>query len=274
MCMIVVKPENVDIPNKSTLEICYKNNSDGVGVAYKKQGIQTVYIRKDFNNFKKFYNWLNDTIKKQDKLIIHFRLATHGLIDKGNRHPFPITRNIKLLRCLDLKTRFAVAHNGILPYGQHRKLSDTQKFIIDILASSKIKNNLKNKTIQKLITKFLNGDKLAIMTNDIESDILLFGKFIKHTDECYYSNEGFKTRMIYNTVPFDAYNNTNSYNNYKWHDIVDDYKEQDKLGRITKHSKKFCELCMSNKKDTKYYNDWMINCCKDCRELYIDRWCE
>jgi len=144
MCLIISKPKGVALPIKKHLVEAEKNNPDGIGIAYyKNNGI--VRIKKTFRNVHSLYKFLKANITAEDILLIHFRIATSGKVDKGNRHPFPITLNKQLLRKEELSCRFAVAHNGVISqYGGHKKYSDSQKFIIDILANKRIKANLSN----------------------------------------------------------------------------------------------------------------------------------
>lgn len=267
MCVITVKDYGVNLPEEKSLRNCYSKNRDGIGVAFKKKDKQFIFIKKDFKNFKTFYGWMKNNITPEDLLVIHFRFATHGLVDKGNRHPFPITRNIKLLRSLNLKTRYAVVHNGILDYRNHRKLSDTQKFIIDILSSEKIKNNLKNKTIQKLITSFIGEDKLAILS--MEDGLILFGNYIKHSDGCLYSNKG------YEDIPIRKYyevKSEKSSDKVYWNNSGIKYIVEEDINKDNPYKAigKFCELCFSYNKNVRYYADWSVVCCKECRNRYRD----
>ncbi len=190
MCLIVVKPKGEKLPLERYLKNGADKNADGIGVSYWKVGEDEVHIKKNFKNIESFLNWMNQTIKEEDALVIHFRLATHGLKDKGNRHPFPITYNKKLLRETELTCQMAVSHNGILTqYDSDQTYSDTQKFVVDILADEAIKNNLDSPAVQKLIDEFLNRDRLAILKKD--GLIQLFGEF-EEEDKLYYSNTGYK----------------------------------------------------------------------------------
>ena len=136
MCLIAIKRQGIGLPDKTKLENGYKNNPDGVGIAILRNNKNQIYIKKDFKDFEVFYKWAKNNIGIADLAVIHFRLATSGKVDIGNRHPFPITQNKILLRKSSLFCNFAVAHNGILSdYSiKDKKFSDTQKFILDILA--------------------------------------------------------------------------------------------------------------------------------------------
>ena len=100
MCIILHKPSNIQLPNISTLETCFQNNSDGAGFMYQHDN--SVYIQKGFMTFKSLITALDQLQQKiniiNTNLMIHFRLASHGHITSGNTHPFPITNNLKKLR--------------------------------------------------------------------------------------------------------------------------------------------------------------------------------
>ena len=190
MCVIVAKPQGKDVPNREILANCEKSNPHGIGIMYYKADKPMVHIKKDFRNAGSLHNWLKQNITKEDTLVIHFRYATSGKVDKGNRHPFPITRNKSLLRRTELICQRGVVHNGVLSqYGGHHKYSDTQKFTVDILADPKIKRNLGSKAVIKLIREYINGDKLAILANQ---QLILIGEFIEDKG-ILYSNTTYKT---------------------------------------------------------------------------------
>ena len=191
-CIIVIKVKGVELPKEEHLRNCALRNKDGTGVAFIKEGETEIRIKKDFENLDKFIKWFYDNIKKEDVCIIHFRFATHGLVDIGNRHPFPITKNKEMLRKSELICQMAVAHNGVISsYGHHEKFSDTQKFILDILSDDVVKNNISNPAVQKLISNFLSGDRLAILLTT--GAVYTWGNWEKE-GELFYSNDGYKER--------------------------------------------------------------------------------
>jgi len=191
MCLIIVKKSGVNLPPLEHLTNAEKTNSDGIGICYKKNG-NMVKIKKDFKNAQELHQFLLANIEISDPLIIHFRFATHGLKDIGNRHPFPITKNKSLLRKPLLNCSVALAHNGVLTqFNNHHKFSDTQKLILNVLSEPSIKNNLENKAIQTLIENFIGSDKLAILN----SKIIMFGKYIEDKG-IYYSNTSYRASVI------------------------------------------------------------------------------
>ena len=176
MCLIVVKPKNIDLPPEWHLRNGDDRNSDGIGVMFWKKDGNEVHIKKDFNNVNELIEWMKTTINKEDILVIHFRMATSGLKDKGNRHPFPVTVNKTLLRQTELVCQMGVAHNGVLTeYSGHKTYSDTQKFVVDILSDPMVHDHLDNPAIYKLINTFLEKDRLTILDN--QGKLFLFGEY-------------------------------------------------------------------------------------------------
>lgn len=232
MCLIAVKDKGKKLPKREYLYNSYLNNKDGIGIALLKEKKQFIYIKKNFKDFDSFYTWIKDNVKTNDKLIIHFRWATHGLVDIGNRHPFPITKNKVLLRKQELYCNYAVAHNGVLYQYSHKKYSDTQKFILDILA--RVKPKLYTKVVIKLINSYINGDRLAILNK--EKGILLIGEFIED-EGIFWSNDGYKRKPIWES----------------------NEKEDFTL--------KWCEYC-SSQKTSRLVEELDLYLCKKCRRKY------
>jgi hypothetical protein len=259
MCLIIAKPAGVKVPPEAHFRIGYKNNGDGLGLAYWKSDNTNglVTIKKDFDTIDQMITFINDNIGKDDLLIVHFRLATHGLKDKGNRHPFPITDNSGLMRELELESRMVVAHNGIISqYNDHKKYSDTQKFVMDILGDPVIMNNIRNSTIQKLIIEYVGRDKLAIGIGN--GDLLLLGEYEKDGG-CFYSNTGYKVDRTY--LYQRHWNGSYDVNAYNKSYSITDKRENAKPFEDT------CEGCGGLKKvmDVKYKDQFFL-LCKACRK--------
>ena len=246
MCLIIAKPKGIDLPKREYLENGLETNRDGIGVGVRKEGANEILIKKDFVDIDDFYPWLINNVTKEDTLIIHFRMATSGLKDEGNRHPFPITDDKILLRQTNLLCQQAVAHNGIMrEYSNHATFNDTQKFIMDILSDMGIKENLKNPTIQKLLKSYLKGDKIAIMLSD--GDLILLGDF-NETDGINYSTYSYKY----------SWRRTNQY--------------QYTTGYYGRAAWKRCENCQLFQEDVKelFYKKVKLELCKLCRKKLND----
>jgi DNA-directed RNA polymerase subunit RPC12/RpoP len=243
MCLIVVKESGVKLPNKEHLENGSFSNRDGIGIALHKKNIGGVLIKKDFANVFLLNKWIEENVKEEDSLIVHFRTATSGLKDAGNAHPFPIVKDDKLLRTTELIWENAVAHNGIFrDYGNNAVLNDTQEFIQEVLSEDIVKNNLKNLIIQKLIKESIGSSKLAFMLED--GEIITLGEYqeekgVKFSNCCYRWSK-YNTRIGFN-------------NSYRSGDL---------------YNKDWCEGCESMKEDVKeiWHKKVKFTICRECRK--------
>ena len=194
MCLIVIKKKGLPLPKEEHLRNGATANADGLGIMYHKLGAAMVQVKKDFKNIDELLTFQKATIKKDDTAVIHFRLATHGLKDIGNRHPFPVTLNREMLRAGETACQMAMAHNGIIDQYSRltpQKYSDTQKFILDILAQERIKSGLNDEAIKKLILHYIGNDKLVILDN--RGGLLLFNDFVDEGG-ILFSNTSYLTR--------------------------------------------------------------------------------
>jgi hypothetical protein len=117
MCIAIYKPEN-KIISKATLQECYSSNPDGAGFMFADD--KQLNIEKGFFNFDSFYNAYKQHQDK--KVVIHFRIKTHGEINKTNCHPFAVNSSL------------AFVHNGIISgLDGDKTLSDTIHFNEQIL---------------------------------------------------------------------------------------------------------------------------------------------
>lgn len=266
MCLIVVKPKNTALVNKEYLKNGAENNSDGLGIAYVKDNSNQVNIKKDFKNVEELIKFVEENIKIEDALMVHFRMATHGLKDEGNRHPFPITKNINSLRELNVICNLAVAHNGVISeYNKDKKLSDTQKFTLDILAEEPIKNNLHNPAIIKLIQEFIGLDRLAILNQ--KGHFTIIGNWEKE-EEHLFSNTGYKKYRtnFYNANFFHgSHYNTSHYNTSKYDTKNTTNFSDENKNLITIIGN--CEFCNKRKSIKEaIINDIDFMLCRNCRK--------
>ena len=78
MCIIVVKPIGLDLPNEETLWNCFFNNPDGIGFMFSENHM--VFGVKGSFDFDEFWknvieidiDWVNIPA------VFHFRIATSG----------------------------------------------------------------------------------------------------------------------------------------------------------------------------------------------------
>lgn len=185
MCIIVIKPKGIKLPSKDIFRNCWNKNPHGAGFMFNENG--KVIIKKGYMTFNDFYNELVRTDEefhlKNRGLVIHFRIATSGLIDKGNCHPYPLSDSINDLRDTYIKTEIGVAHNGIISFynRKDKTLNDTQMFIKNDLFElfSLDKMFYFNPIFQSMIERLINGSRFVFLNGN--------GDFVKvdnwHSDD-------------------------------------------------------------------------------------------
>jgi predicted glutamine amidotransferase len=190
MCIAIIKPKGVKPPDEPTLRNCFDANPHGAGFMYAKHGF--VYIQKGymtFADFNKAYKSAN--IGKRDVIVYHFRIATHGAVDAGDCHPFPLSDDPKYLRHTYLKADMGIAHNGMIDLKEERPLSDTATFIKQCLYPLRADIRNRRKEILPLLSVATGGSKMAFLYHD--GEYVTTGKWI--TDKgVLYSNDSYKGR--------------------------------------------------------------------------------
>lgn len=194
MCIIVYKPDKVAMPSEDILRLCWQHNSDGAGFSFIRDGL--VHGRKGFMKLKDMLEALkNEAQHYQDgALLMHFRIATHGLKDASATHPFPVSCVEEHLTWRNYSAQVVVAHNGIVTgFGDFvGGLSDTQHFIKDILSKPTIKDNLHDETFGKLIAQ-ASTSKWCVMSKD--GRVTTIGDW-EESKGVLYSNDGYLERSF------------------------------------------------------------------------------
>jgi len=201
MCVIIVKERGQKLISKENLKKCFNHNPDGAGIAWTigtPENPQPISIEKGFMKFDDLWNYLTKLgFKYKDpdlvnvSMILHCRITTHGLTNKSNTHPFPLSENEEDLCAVSLRKQpKAIAHNGIVSSVtvlKTGKLSDTMEFIKTQLYPISEMNKDWNKfpKVLKAIEEII-GSKLAILNTDGTIDRV--GAFTQHEDMLWYSN--------------------------------------------------------------------------------------
>lgn len=177
MCVIVHKSKGIDI-TEETLRLCWQHNPNGAGFMYWDNGL---VIKKGFMKFKAFYeNYLLS--KPHDKeIVIHFRLASHGLISPEQTHPFQVQD-------------MGIVHNGIITIADEKEIevkggqSDTMLFC-KILAKLP-EHFLDNEGIKELISQFLIANLSVVVIMRRNGKVEKLGSLTEEFEEdgCWFSN--------------------------------------------------------------------------------------
>lgn len=201
MCVILVKERGIELPTKDILESCWKRNPDGAGFMFND--CDKVVIMKGFMTFEEFYLRLQTANEfyhlKEKGLVIHFRIATSGLKDKGNCHPYPISNDNLDLRKSFITTELGIAHNGIIRSynGKNNILNDTQLFIKNDLfeLNSLDKKFYKNVIFQSMIERLIDGSRLVFLNK--KGEIIKLGNWF-HNGNYYFSNLNYVSKNTLN----------------------------------------------------------------------------
>lgn len=199
MCVIAVKPSNVEMPAEEKLKLMWDRNPDGAGFMYTYDN--TVTISKGFMTFEDFMRNLNDVKTlvegggkslKDIPFVLHFRITTHGGTSPENTHPFPITNKEEYLKALDVKCDIGMAHNGVISgLDRETEVSDTQIYIRDILYDLSVLDKGFVKRFTNIISLTKGSSRLAFLNKN--GEISMFGDFVEldEKDGLYYSNKLF-----------------------------------------------------------------------------------
>lgn len=186
MCIAIYKPKGEAIPTKKVLRTCFQANDDGAGFMVFRNGAWD--ISKGHMSFRRFWKAFRaEGFTEKDTLGIHFRIGTSGGLIPALTHPFPITRNVKKLKDLSIRSKNVLMHNGVLGSGSG-DLSDTMVFIRDIVFP--LYRYMDDPEIVDLINRESAGSRLFIARG---GRIELTGNWIKDGG-VFYSNDSYKPK--------------------------------------------------------------------------------
>lgn len=233
MCVICVKPAGANFPSKNQFKTMYRRNPDGAGFMFLRAGADAVEIRKGFMSYSAFRNALSaEKLSAADTVIFHFRIATHGGINRGMCQPFPLSNKKSALTATSYKTAAGVAHNGIISMcNDARKLSDTALFIAQYMTRLCPENKPDKRRFDDITLNIIEaciGSKMAILTSS--GDVHILGRGWVTEGDLIFSNDSY--------IPIaKKKNSTKYYAPYSWQDeIYTDYSD-------ATYCDGYCSLC-------------------------------
>lgn len=175
MCVLIIAKNK--LPSLSVLHDCEKDNNDGGGVAYRKNGL--VHWHKGLSA---------DEIYDLDlplPAIIHFRMTSIGETTPELCHPFPISADVKL----NIKGRTSgsvLFHNGHFSGWKDDLLQTVLAYKRKLPAGKWSDTRAIAYLAHYLGISYLNlaEGKFCVFT---PTEIKTFGAFYKH-EKCLYSN--------------------------------------------------------------------------------------
>ena len=190
MCIAIMKSENKKI-SKATLQRCYDANPDGAGFMFAEN--KELTVKKGYFTFKEFYKEYKPHENKQ--VLLHFRIKTHGPIDKDNCHPFLVNSGLGFI------------HNGIISGYGDDKQSDTIQFNNSILKKIVAKHGnmgLFDDPMVELIENVIGYSKLVFLDRHGNYRIMNEEKGSWHNG-VWYSNSSWKKPEPVSTVSYPYY---------------------------------------------------------------------
>ena len=195
MCIAIVKKRGVNMPTDETLNICYENNPHGCGYTINRNGKN--YIYKGFMKLSELMDSFKQTQPHQSETVmIHFRVASVGSINKSNCHPFVVTSKYENMQKLNIVTNLPImVHNGTFKFFGETKndYSDTMQFnklVSEIIQDSEY---FYNKPVDNFLKHYIEGNNCRVAFMFKNGFVDLYGKWIKDkVTNLYFSNENYK----------------------------------------------------------------------------------
>ena len=168
MCVLLIKPKGERLPSYNTLKACYEANPHGCGYVSTRSSYKSL-------DFEDFYRHIL-RVTPDEKCMIHFRLATHGSVRKGNCHPFR-----------DGNVWFA--HNGILPIISTHDRTDSEIAFRTIIMPKIKKFGFNSREMIDACNDIRGASRFAIFDRT-SNKILTLGNFVERAG-IFYSNLNF-----------------------------------------------------------------------------------
>jgi predicted glutamine amidotransferase len=200
MCIIALKPEGFEI-SEETLRNMWENNDDGAGFMYADRG--KVRVVKGLMTFEKFLDAYR-RVGEHRKIVMHFRIRTHGTVSPELTHPFWIR-----------KGTLAMVHNGIITATNHHNFSgESDTSLYAKVLAHRYPDPLDALTNQAEVDKIVSEigwSKLVFLTGD-NGHIIINEKSGEWVDGCWFSNSSHKKtyRSFHNWSSYSYFDDSES----------------------------------------------------------------
>ncbi len=197
MCIAITKPAGVK-PDYQAYKNGYERNPDGWGFSVPSKDGKSVIIRKDTSSFAEF--WKQFKPFRSRPALVHFRIKTHGKIEKRNCHPFRVG------------TDLAMIHNGQLDIqcNEMKDKSDTWHFVKQVLRPMYEDSPIFpwNAGCQFIAEQYIDYNKCAFLHAD--GDFAWWNKEAGHEakDGHWYSNKTYEAPKPWPKNWYADYNKT------------------------------------------------------------------
>ena len=195
MCIAIVKKRGVLMPTEETLNICFENNPHGCGYSFCRNGKN--YLYKGFMKLSELMDSFKETKPLQSEtVLIHFRVASVGSINKVNCHPFVVSTKYEIMQKLQLETKLPIlVHNGTFKFfGENKNdYSDTMQFNKMIAPLIQNQEYYYYKPLDNFINHYVKGNNCRVAVMYKNGIVDMYGNWIKDKEtNLYFSNENYK----------------------------------------------------------------------------------
>ncbi len=180
MCIAILNTKGTTLKRK-TLNNCWENNGDGAGILYidNYNQLQTFKTLDSFDEFYENYISIKQTFGSRN-ILLHFRISTHGTINKENCHPFIVDDNVGFI------------HNGMISnVPDSVQYSDTNMLNRTLLQKLKPGFDQDDDALDFLMSLIGNGNKLVFLNKDNDWSIVNESAGHWHLG-CWFSNDSYK----------------------------------------------------------------------------------
>ncbi len=196
MCVILYAPPKHDIKEEYLIN-AFENNPDGAGIMHYNEYGQVVYQKgfMDINSMLAYWKKTNGDFPR----AVHCRIATSGIVNKENCHPFPINYDLEAMKCeMGVSNIGCFMHNGVLndytpKEGMKSNYSDSMVFNKCVIAPVVLGGCIDNIGVQQLLNR-LNSRFLLFLPN---YKVYMFGNWETTQDGFLASNYSFQYKKNY-----------------------------------------------------------------------------
>lgn len=277
MCIAILSPKGTRITEEQ-FNNCWENNNNGAGFMYNDND-NKLHVVKEMDDCEKIYNKYKNKRNQfpNATFLIHFRISTHGVINRANCHPFKVSNKLGFI------------HNGQIKHvDDHDLYSDTNMFNRQILRKLPHVDidYLNNPAVNSIMGNYIGYSKLVFMDNFGNTSIVNEDKGTWEDDGIWYSNDSHKsvksyvdyggTKVSKNSLrggssygygsgydsKYSYYGNGGGYHSWSWNRMGDSsigYKNEDE------------EVVTTEKTDDKGYKiSNGMDCCSSCGIQLLD----
>ena len=245
ICVIIFKQKEKNVTRR-TLKSCYDCNPDGAGFMFAHK--ERLHVLKGFNGFRHFYK----TYRKYERLfpdsdfVIHMRIATSGLLNEENCHPFYSNNNI------------AFCHNGVLAGLGNNMFSDTYMLNEEVFKKFP-ENFLDIEEIRSAIESYMVDEFSKAVFMDNKGRVFIANEKMGSWDDgVWFSN---KTHQYDGYSTFNCRTTRTNYAGYSgWEfDVNNSIYNSLATSDITRTQDYFCARCNSvwSSSDVEYANGYV-----------------